>query len=638
MRLTWVYLALLSLTTLPAGAQSPPDQKEVDSFVRSMDAKNTAATPDPETLPGAAVYHAHCAQCHDGGIYKAPAKTFVQMMSADAIHNALTSGVMKVQATGLTEAQKRDVAEYLAGDTIEHAAKVAAPKLCTGEAARFDMTRPPRLTAWGLDASNSHHVPDAIGGLSAADIPSLKVKWAFAFPGAQRARSQPNFAMGAVYTGSQNGTVYALDAETGCVRWQFRATAEVRTPIVIPAWSVSDAGKARPVAYFGDIVGRAYAVDARTGKLLWKTKVDDHPSATITGAPVLHRSTLYVPVSSLEEAITDPKYACCTFRGSMVALDAQTGKVRWKTYTSPQTPTEVGRTASGTAIFAPSGAPIWSSPTVDEKRGVLYVGTGDNYSSPANDRSDAIIAFDLRTGEIRWHLQVFADDAWNVGCMIGTDMCPKPQGPDFDIGSGTTLVSLPSGKDVILAGLKSGAAIAVDPDSHQKLLWTQRLGRGGIQGGVQWGMATDGTRLFVPISDQINQGDHFPGEPQPGINAVDVGTGKVLWRTPAPDRCLGKQYCAPGIIAAITSAADTVFAGHMDGFLRAYAADTGKLVWEYDTNQPVTTVDGTTAHGGSMGGGGPVLYDGVLYVNSGYGIYFHLPGNVLYAFAPDRHH
>ncbi len=596
-----------------------------------------AAKPvDPESLPGAQHYHSHCAKCHEGTTYKAPARTFIAMMSPDAIYGALTTGVMQSQGAALSSEQKREVAEYLSGETLNPAAPPAQAPLCTGKAAQFDLGQPPRLTAWGLDSGNSHHVPGDVAALNASDVPRLKLKWAFAYPGALRARSQPNFAMGALYVGSQNGTVYALDAASGCVRWTFRATAEVRTPVVIPSWSAASSAPARPLAYFGDIVGRAYAVDARTGELVWKHRVDDHAAATITGAPVYHAGKLYVPVSSLEEAATDPTYPCCTFRGSVVALDAATGKEVWKTYTIPTPPRQVGKTSNGTAIYAPSGAPVWNSPTLDLKRGLLYVGTGDNYSSPSNDRSDAILAFDLKSGALRWHWQVFGDDAWNVGCMLHNDNCPKPSGPDFDLGSGTMLVTLPSGKDVILGGLKSGSAFAVDPDTHKSVLWTSRLGRGGTQGGIQFGMAADAGHLYVPISDNgLKVDPDYPGEPHPGLYALNAATGALEWSHPAPNRCNGEKYCDPGILAAITSIPGAVFAGHMDGMVRAYDAASGDTLWEYDTRPPVTSVSGASAHGGSIGGGGPVVYNGMLYVNSGYALYFHLPGNVLYAFSVD---
>lgn len=511
----------------------------------------TAAVPDsppnPESLPGAALYRANCAACHEGGVYKAPVRYIVAQMSPDMVYAAMSSGVMQQQAAKLTDTERRQIAEYLTGAAPDSVATAAAAPQCTGKAAVFDRGLPPRLTAWGFDPGNSHHIPAAVAGLGAEDLPRLKVKWAFAYPGAQRARSQPTLAMGALYVGSPSGTVYALDAASGCIRWTFRATAEVRTPVVLSSWSAKDAGSAQPLAFFGDIVGRVYAVDALTGALRWKLRADDHASTTLTGAPAYHAGMLYVPVSSLEEGNTNPSYECCTFRGSVLAIEAASGKVHWKTHTIDETPKKVGVNSAGTVIYAPSGAAVWNSPTIDPKRGVLYVGTGDNYSAPANDRSDAILAMDLKTGRLRWSWQVLKGDAWNVGCLLKTADCPDPSGPDFDVaGGGAMLVAGPSGRQYLYAGTKGGTAFAIDPDSPRATVWTQKVGRGGVQGGIQFGMASDGKRLYVPISDHIMQGEPpYPGVPRPGMYALDVTTGAVLWSAPAPDRCGREPLCSP---------------------------------------------------------------------------------------------
>jgi polyvinyl alcohol dehydrogenase (cytochrome) len=596
----------------------------------------TNPATDREGTPGALAYRAHCAQCHDRQVAKAPAKPFLELMAPDAILGALTDGVMQVQAKALTQEQKRQVAEYLSGVSFaDYRPPRAAPR-CTGDAARFDLSRGPRIEGWGIDAANTRRVPADVAGLRSSDVPRLKLKWAFAYPGAQRARSQPTLAMGAVFAGSQDGTVYALDARSGCVRWTYRATAEVRTPVVIEPWSGGRA-PARPLAFFGDLIGRVYAVDARTGREVWKLKADDHPSATITGSPKYHDGVLYVPVSSLEEASADPKYECCTFRGSVLALDAATGRQRWKTHTIDEAPRRVATTRVGTARYAPSGAPIWSALTVDAKRGVLYATTGNNYSAPATKQSDAVLAFDLATGKLRWSWQSFEADAWNVACMLGNANCPDEPGPDFDMGAGAILLTTASGRQVLVAGRKDGSVLALDPDAPTKALWMRKVGRGSIQGGVQWGMTADQTRVYVPIADMADSKDSklYTEPARGGLYALDPLTGAVLWSNPANDICNGETACDPGILAAVTSMPGIVFAGHMDGRLRAYDEASGKVVWEYQTRQPVATVSGEHARGGSMGGGGPVVQDGMLLVNSGYNIYFHLPGNVLLAFTVD---
>jgi polyvinyl alcohol dehydrogenase (cytochrome) len=585
--------------------------------------------------PGAAAYGARCAQCHDNAVYKAPAKSFLQLMAPDAIYSALSDGVMQTQATGLTDEEKRQVADYLGDATLAGAAPVAAP-LCAADHRTPDVGSPPRLYGWGADLRNSHAIPGDVARLPVAQIPRLKVKWAFAYPGAQRARSQPTVAMGTVFVGSQSGAVYALDARSGCLRWTFRAPAEVRTPIVLSHDDNRGLHGKPPLAFFGDLIGRVYALDSQTGALRWKTRVDDHASVTITGAPVYHDGRVYVPISSLEEATATAGYECCTFRGSLVALDALSGAVAWKRHTIDEEPKVVGATASGTRTWAPSGAAIWNSPTIDVKRRLIYVGTGDNYSEPANDRSDAVLAFDLDTGALRWVHQVVAKDVWNVACILGNDNCPAEPGPDFDIGAGTMLVTA-RGRDLVVTGLKSGHAVAIDADRPKRQVWSRRLGRGGIEGGVQFGMAHDDRRVYVPISDMTQTHDgKVPAEPpHPGLYALDSATGKLKWAAHADDVCHGRTDCDPGILAAITVVPGAVFAGHMDGRVRAYASATGRVLWEYDSTQEVATVSGANARGGSVGGGGPMIVDGMVYINSGYGIYWHMPGNLLLAFSVD---
>jgi len=640
MRRSSLALFLLSALLL-AGAESSfaaktaeEEAAEMAAFKDAMVVKDKdAKAVDRETLPGADHYRRYCAVCHEGQVQKAPSKTFLEMMPADAIYAALTDGIMRQKAKKLTAGQKRELAEYLSSESLAGGTLPVAPR-CTGDAARFDTSLPPVVAGWGFDAANTRHIPAETAGIAASDVPRLKLKWAFQYPGALRARSQPTFAFGALFVGSQNGTVYALDEKTGCVRWTFRATAEVRTPVVVAA---APAAGGKPMAFFGDLIGRVYGVNALTGALVWKHKADDHPSATITGSPAYHDGRVYVPVSSLEEATADPTYACCTFRGSVVAYEAATGKVVWKTYTIADKPKKTGQTKTGVPMFAPSGAPIWSPVTVDAKRGVVYATTGNNYSAPGENHSDAVLAFDLATGKIRWSLQSFANDTWNVSCMLGGQNCPEPPGPDYDMGAGVILAKTASGQEVLLAGRKDGTALAIDPDKHDKLLWENKLGRGSIQGGIQWGMAFDGARLYVPMADMANDRDQAvrTDPPRPGLNAVDPVTGKLLWSVPADDICNGEQFCDPGILAAVTSIPGVVFGGHMDGRLQAYDSATGKIVWKYDTRQEVTTLSGTRGHGGSMGSNGPVVHDGVLYVNSGYGIYWHLPGNVLLAFSVD---
>ena len=640
--MVWVLAAIVVVSVVGPhtdAAAVTPEAGPAPSALKSVaDFDSGKHKADSESAPGAVVYRRVCAACHEGQVPKAPHKMFLQMLSGATIHDALSTGLMATQGQTLSDAERIQVAEYLSGGTLAAATAYAVAPSCTGKSAAFDATRLPLHSGWGYDNARFVAAPEA--GLSSANVGKLRLKWAFDYPGGIRARSQPSIAFGAVYVGSYDGAVYALDLATGCVRWKFKAGAEVRTAIVpYQATAVVDGQHAARIV-FGDVIARVYSVDALTGKLQWSSKVDDHANATLTGSPTYYKGTVYVPVSSLEvTSAADPNYECCKFRGSVVAIDAMSGMQRWKSWSIPQTPKPVTKRADGRSTYAPSGAPIWNSPTIDARRGVLYVGTGQNYSSPAGDTSDALLAIRLTDGHLMWTRQMVKGDAWNVGCMMAADHvnCPKENGPDFDFGAGTILMRLASGRRVLIAGQKSGWVYGLDPDANGKELWRTRVARGGIQGGVHFGMAAEGSLLYVPVADMKDEHSGRPlvGAPRPGITGLDAATGNTLWSTPANDICGGREYCDPGISAAVTAVPGAVIAGHLDGRLQIYEGTTGQLLWGYDSTQEVTTVSGSKAHGGSFGGGGAAVRDGYLVVNSGYGLYFHMPGNVLLVFGVD---
>jgi len=458
----------------------------------------------------------------------------------------------------------------------------------------------------------------------------LELKWTYAYPNATKARSQPVIGYGAAYVGSDDGTVYAFDLETGCARWMFKASAEVRTGIVLVDGPT-------PMVYFGDLTSKLYAVEALTGELTWSRRMDDHPSATLTGTPAFHDGTLYVPVSSLEVVpAADPEYECCTFRGHLDAVDAKSGEVKWQFWAISEEPRRSER--DGKASYAPSGAPMWTSPTIDAKRGVLYAGTGENYSSPADQNSDSIFAIDLASGRRVWHRQTIAGDAWNVACMMEENPnCPSERGPDFDHSSSPLLIDVGGGKQVLAVGHKNGIVYGLDPDAKGKVLWETKIGRGSIQGGVHWGMAAEGTTVYVPINDMNNtrNGDLLdPNAARPGMHAVDARTGRKLWSNVQSNVCgEGRPFCDPGVSAAVTAVPGAVIAGHMDGWIRAYSRNSGKRLWEFNTVRSFDTVNGMEGRGGSMSGPGAAVGDGYLVINSGYGLYSHEAGNVLLVFA-----
>lgn len=630
-------LAVLLAVTLAGCARRDEGASAVgqDKIGSVTPLQASASTED--IAAGDRLFSEHCAVCHTGGNPKAPHRDFLKMMSPRAIVDALTQGVMKAQGSALSGGERRQVAAYLTGADFNRWRPPAPPIACKAGTAGFDLTRPPQQTGWGYDTRR--FVPAAAAGLAVADIPRLKLKWAFAFPYALRARSQPVTAMGAVFVGSQDGTVYAFDLKSGCARWTSQVSAEVRTAIVVEPWTAGQPPAHPPRLFFGDLMGRVYAMDAQTGRLLWRQRPEDHPSATITGTPLLHGDTLYVPVSSLEVTNpVDPKYACCTFRGLVAALDVATGRVKWKAYTVDQPPQPVGKTRVGTQILAPSGAPVWGSPTLDLRRGAIYFGSGENYSSPADANSDAIFAVDMVTGKRRWRHQLTRGDAWNGTCILPDHPnCPKQRGPDYDLGASLLLVDVGKGGQVLIAAPKSGLVTAVDPDKDGTTLWQTRVGRGSMQGGVHFGMAAEGTRVYVPITDLAmdSMGRKIEGRGRAGLHAVDARTGRIVWSTLSPDSCKGRKMCDPGISAAVTAIPGAVLAGALDGRLRAYDGATGRIVWNVDTTTPIRTANGEIARGGSMSGPGPLVSDGHVVVNSGYGFSFHMPGNALQVYGID---
>jgi polyvinyl alcohol dehydrogenase (cytochrome) len=591
---------------------------------------------------GGAIYQKRCAQCHDAGAARAPQPAAMKLMTPERVLAALTDGKMAEQGKALTAAETRAVAMFVTGKSFG-AGEAAGQGLCADSAAAFD--RPfsgPYWNGWGVDAANRRTQPAAMAGLSAEQVGRLKVKWAFGFAGGIRAYAQPTVAGGRIFVGSDSGKVYSLNAASGCTYWMFQADTQVRSAI-----SIGPLGT-RWAAYFGDQRAQAYAVDAATGALLWKVHVEEHPAAIITGAPALYDGRLYVPGSSYEEVTgASPSYECCKFRGGVTALDAATGKQIWKSYTIAEAPQPVRKNKQGTQLWGPSGAAVWSSPTLDVKKRAVYVTTGDAYSDPPASTSDAFVAFDMDTGKMLWSRQMTAADAFNVGCPSGVN-CPEANGPDFDFGSSPSLVDLPNGKRALVAGQKSGMVHAVDPDQQGEVLWQTRVGKGGSLGGVQWGTAADSQNVYVALSDYSSAmargpepgahktifGVYFKPDPKAGggMFALNLATGKRAWYTPPPG-CGEKTGCSPAQSAAVTAIPGAVFSGALDGHLRAYSTDDGRIFWDVDTAIEYTTVNGVKATGGSIDGPGPVVVGGMLYVNSGYGFLGGMPGNVLLAFS-----
>ena len=582
------------------------------------------------SVDGLALYQEHCAACHDGQVPRAPHMITFSTIGADTILNAMNNGVMRAQASALSATEREVLASFLAGEAMAPPKPILACADPLGELANGDAAA---MQGWGGNAANHRHSDGTLAGLDRNNVDQLGLKWVFAYPGALRARSQPLVHDGVIFVGSQSGTIYALDLDSGCAHWTYSAGAEVRSSLSLGQLPDRD----DPVLYMGDFSATVHAIDASDGSLVWRASVGDHTDATITGSPKLHDDALYVPLSSSEWATAaDPGYACCTFRGGVVSLDAASGELNWRTHVIDEPAAETGETNPfGAERKGPAGAPVWNSPTIDAERGVLYVGTGEGYTSPAADTSDAVLAFSLATGERQWAKQLLGGDAWNMACFIGEAAnCPKEDGPDLDIGASTVLWS-GEGRDYLLVGQKSGDVYALDPEKGGAIVWHNKVGRGGFLGGVHWGMSANGDSLFVPIADTTITG-RFTGPISPGIHALDPTSGEVRWYTPSVADCDGKSpipVCDQGMSAAITSTDQLVFAGSLDGNLNAYDSLSGEVVWSFDTFGEFESVSGDTALGGSIESDGPVLYKGHVLVNSGYQFGARMPGNALMVFS-----
>ena len=521
-------------------------------FVWSMFIPALSAAP----ASGEAVYKQRCAGCHDSGSGRVPPRDELKKLRVAQILRTLDFGVMNNIATKLRQDEREAVAAYLGipGDT----AKPAATAYCTERTAKLAGAGKAQWNGWSPASTNTRYQANEAAGLSFGDIPRLKLKWAYGFDGDIIAFSQPTVLNGNVFVGSASGLVQALDAASGCIRWLFQATGPVRTaPLNAPLGD-------KHAVMFGDSIGWFYAVEAETGRLLWKKRPEPHEATRLTGAAMAYQGILYIPVASWEESrTTNPDYPCCTFRGSVVALRIKDGSQVWKTYMIAEKATQTGKNEWG-----PSGAGVWAAPTLDTKRGVLYVATGDNYSAPATPMSDAIVALELTTGRVVWSMQTTPGDVWNTLCSTKGN-CP---GPDFDYGSSVILEKLDNGRDVLLAGQKSGVVYALDPDRKGEILWQVRVGQGGTNGGVQWGMASDGNQVYAATSDVTRmQTPQDPLDPRPqfvdpkiggGLTALRIANGEKVWFSP-PIVCgpNAKPGCSPAQSQAVTAIPGVVFSG-----------------------------------------------------------------------------
>jgi polyvinyl alcohol dehydrogenase (cytochrome) len=582
---------------------------------------------------GEEVFKQRCAGCHEQNNPRIPRVEVLHRMPAARILRTLNWGVMGNVAYTMTIAEREAVASYLG--THDAPSKPPASAYCTDRSVRFAQEAKgkapgPQWNGWSPSSGNSRYQSLQAGGLTIDGVQKLKLKWAFAYDGDTTAFAQPTIIDGNLFTGSAGGVIYALDAKTGCIRWTYDANGPVRSSILAVR-----SGKSYSLL-FGDQIGWFYSLDAITGRELWKKKVEDHDAARLTGSPVEHDGIVYVPVASWEEnRALSGDYACCTFRGSVVAMRVHDGSQVWRTYLVDP-PKQNGK------LWGPSGAPVWSAPTLDPARGVLYVTTGDNYSPPATTTSDAVIALDLKSGRMEWVRQLTAGDIFSGGCSQQGIEC----GPDFDFGS-SAILAHSGNRDILLAGQKSGVVYGLDPMRKGEILWQIRVGKGSTNGGVQWGMAADGQNVYAAVSDlaRIKVQPNDPADLRTtnldpnaggGLFAIRIADGSKVWYAEPEHTCPeDRAGCSPAQPAAVTATPGIVFSGSVDGHMRAHSSEDGAILWDFDTARAYKTVNGVAGHGGSIDGPGAVVVDGMVYVNSGYSRQNGTPGNVLLAFGTD---
>lgn len=600
---------------------------------------------------GEQLYKKHCAVCHDDGIDRAPLVDDLKRLSAHQILLTLEIGRMQPQSQAMSKDEKALVAGFLAGEG-EQDTRWLDDAMCSSKAQITNDKANVYVGGWGIGQHNNRISDFASSGINKDNVGKLKLKWAFGFERVNDMRSQPVYTEDALYVGSRSGHVLALDPQKGCIKWQTRIIGPVRSSLTL---GESNGERA---LIFSDELANVHAVRASDGKKLWKTQASLFPTSIVTGASSYHDGQVFVPISSYEIAAAGmPGFPCCRSHGGVVSLNANTGEKIW-TWHSMENATPQRKTSTGTQLWGPSGAPVWTSPMVDAKRGAIYIGTGENTSKPATNSSDAIFALDMKTGKVRWQFQAIANDVWNAACLNGGEACPEDEGPDFDFGASIMLSRNSKGEEVLLAGQKSGEVFSLNPDTG-KLHWRERISLGTTNGGIHWGMVAHNNRLFVPVSDPERD---IPGyTPKPGLFAMDIDSGKTLWYqavergcefdkqfTPkigleqmrsGKKRSLADRYACSyyyGLSAAVTATPGVVFAGGLDGKLRAYDMQDGKILWQFATAIPYKTLNGLDAHGGAIDSAGPILGNGMLFVNSGYSLFGQLPGNVLLAFEVEK--
>lgn len=611
-----------------------------------------AQATDAVPPPGKDVYDQFCAACHNAPPAgdRAPPVASLRKMSAQTITAALTTGVMKPIGDGLDRRQLRDVVSYLAAPEGPAGTGWIDDNRCGPDRQAVDLTARPAQIGYGVDHDNSRRMSAAQAGLTTRQLANLEVAWSFVMPRTSGLRGQGVVVGNTLfYPAGQAGYVVALDTQTGCVKWA--TPGGVRASL-----AYGRLGKDGPWAVVGgDGAGNLIAFEAKTGKVAWKVDPRHDKTVPLSGTPVFAGDKIVVPISAIDVANSMREtFACCKAHGAVALVNAADGKVLWTWHTMPDAQPLGRKNAKGIDVYGPSGAPIWSSPSVDLKAGVVYTATGENTSPPATGASDSLIALDLATGKQRWGFQALANDVWNMSCPIGSPTGGRPPGAncffagegsvlrDHDFGGGPVIWRGPNGakggRTLILGGQKSGDVWALDARTG-KQVWHRKFGKGTALGGVHWGVAADAARVYAPIAD--------PGVPAPdnaaGLYAVDVATGKVAWSWKASADCAdGRKARVPscdakfGISAPPLVIDGAVVAGGLDGRVYVFEATSGKLLSSFDTAVPFTGVNKVAGAGGSIDAAGPFAGDGMLFISSGYASFGQQAGNALVAYRPKK--
>jgi len=578
---------------------------------------------------GEDLYEARCAACHEPPVneaVRAPAHADLAELAPESIYQVLTQGVMRIQASGLSNSQLQSVAEYLTGRTMSDLGLVMTTNQCSDNPPMGNPLLSPAWSGWGRDHRNARAALDA--GIDADNVSRLRLKWVFGLPGEDQPRAQPAIVSGRLYVGNKAGAIYSLDAKSGCSYWTYLPRSGVRSALSVGPISLPD-GDGYAV-YFQDLRGSVYAVNAQTGEEIWVTKVEDHPGVRGTGSVTLFEGNLYVPTAGVVEETNSAgsQYPCCTFRGSITKVNAGTGEIIWKTYTMPEAQPR-GLSSEGVQLYGPAGAGIWNAPTIDPDRGLLYTATGNAYGDPAPITSDAVIAMSLATGEIVWVNQTTPNDAFISGCPRNSDdenpNCPVDVGPDVDFSASPILTSTSTGQELLVIPQKSGWVHALDPNNAGEIVWQYQAGKPSAAGGW-WGMSVADGMAYVGVGGYANPDSG-------GVHGIDLDSGSGVWAAPPADLlCEPGRGCRATQSAAVTAIPGAVFSGSADGGMRVYRAEDGKVLWTFNSNPAFETINGVPAAGGSFDGPGPVVVDGMVYFMSGNCCIVGRPGNALFAF------